>query len=303
MKHVLDANQFTQDKLSSLFSMSQEIERWCRRKKDRVANRDINMFDSEWRYFRDQPFDHVVATLFTEPSTRTKSSFETATMKLGGTVLPIDFRRSSMEKGESFEDTIKTVSQYADLMVIRHHEEGMVARAAEVATVPVINGGDGAGEHPTQSLIDLYTIHKKFPSIDGLKILFVGDNEKSRTVNSLRKMLELYDVDVKLFSEKDDLEKCMKTCDVLYVTRFQRERWTSAETPPMFAEGDLETRIDLQKVSWMKESSIILHPLPRTIELSPSVDQDPRACYWEQVENGVYVRMALLKYVLGHLDW
>lgn len=303
MKHILDASQFAQDELSNLFSLTRQIEMHYSTKIGGLPDPKVAINKRNWDFFESRPFDYVIATLFTEPSTRTKSSFETAVMKLGGSILPIDFRRSSMEKGETFEDTIKTVSQYADAMVIRHHEEGMVARAAEVSEVPVINGGDGAGEHPTQSLIDLYTMYKRFESVDGLKILFVGDNEKSRTVNSLRKILELYDVEVKLFSEEDDLEQCLKTCDVLYITRFQKERWKTADTPSMFTEDDLKTRIDLKKVSWMKESSIILHPLPRTIELSPSVDQDPRACYWEQVKNGVYVRMALLKHVLGHLDW
>jgi len=260
----------------------------------------------------------VLAELFFEPSTRTMLSFQTAMYKLGGNV--IGFAEpgvSSVWKGETLADTVRVVESYSDVIVLRHPLEGAARFAAEYADVPVINAGSGAEEHPTQALLDLYTIAKSRGKIDGLNIVLMGDLRYGRTVHSLAYALSLYDVNLSLVSpsllkmrsevvedikdrievsEHEDLMEVLPDADVLYVTRIQKERF------PDLAEyekvrGSYIINLDVLKEA--KEDLIVLHPLPRVDEIAVEVDSTPFAKYFEQARNGVVVRMALLALVLG----
>jgi len=260
----------------------------------------------------------VLAELFFEPSTRTMLSFQTAMYKLGGNV--IGFAEpgvSSIWKGESLADTVRVVESYSDVIVLRHPLEGAARFAAEYANVPVINAGSGAEEHPTQALLDLYTIVKSKGRIDGLNIVLMGDLRYGRTVHSLAYALSLYDVSLSLISpsllkmrpeviedikdrievsEHEDLMEVLPDADVLYVTRIQKERF------PDLAEYEKVKGsyvINLEILKNAKEDLIVLHPLPRVDEISVEVDSTPFAKYFEQARNGVVVRMALLALVLG----
>jgi len=260
----------------------------------------------------------VLAELFFEPSTRTMLSFQTAMYKLGGNV--IGFAEpgvSSIWKGESLADTVRVVESYSDVIVLRHPLEGAARFAAEYANVPVINAGSGAEEHPTQALLDLYTITKSKGKIDGLNIVLMGDLRYGRTVHSLAYALSLYDVKLSLVSpdllrmrpevvddikdrievsEHTDLMEVLPEADVLYVTRIQKERF------PDLAEYEKVRGsyvIDLNVLKKAKEDLIVLHPLPRIDEVAVEVDSTPFAKYFEQARNGVVVRMALLALVLG----
>ncbi len=263
----------------------------------------------------------IMATLFFEPSTRTRLSFESAMTRLGGSVLSAEDAgaTSSVTKGETIEDMARIVEAYADLLVIRHPESGAVARAARVVDVPVINAGDGPHEHPTQALLDLYTIHRELGSIDGLRIALVGDLKYGRAVRSLALLLtqardtelifvsptttrmgddvtaELCRVGVR-YSEESDLRRVLPEVDVVYQTRVQRERFPS--------DGDYHAArghyvIDVAAMSLLAPHGILLHPLPRVDEIAPEVDDDPRAAHFRQAKNGVYVRMALLDLLLA----
>jgi aspartate carbamoyltransferase catalytic subunit len=259
----------------------------------------------------------ILATLFFEPSTRTRLSFEAAMLKLGGG--NIGFAEpdiSSTRKGENLADTIRTVENYADVIALRHSLEGAAKLAAEFATVPIINAGTGAEEHPTQALIDLYTMRKEKGKIDGLKIALVGDLRYGRTVHSLAYALAMYNVELYLVSpetlrmRKDvlqtiknkipvtetALDKIIPQIDVLYVTRIQKERFPDAAE---YAKVKGAYRIDLKTLEKAKKDLTILHPLPRVDEIAPEVDGTPQARYFQQVGNGVVVRMALLSLVLG----
>jgi aspartate carbamoyltransferase catalytic subunit len=229
--------------------------------------------------------DLTLATLFYEPSTRTRLSFEAAIQNLGGHVISTEHAGefSSHVKGESLEDTIRVIGGYAQGIILRHPEAGSAERAAKVSDVPIINAGDGAAEHPTQALLDLYSIWRAKGQIDGLKIGFAGDFLYSRTVNSLMTLLANYDVNVVRGPDYSGL----LTLDVLYVTRFQKER-----RPDTATEHDFILTLDL--VNQMKEDAIILHPLPRLDEIELAVDDDPRAYYFQQAKNGLFLRMALL---------
>ena len=261
----------------------------------------------------------ILATMFYEPSTRTRFSFEAAMQKLGGGVLTAEnaLDNSSASKGESIADMVRVVSGYADAIVLRHPQVGAAEMAAEASPVPVINAGDGAGEHPTQALIDVYTIRKELGRLEDLNIALVGDLKNGRTIHSLLPFLikapgisltlisppqlrlpgkyirMLQEADTR-FAETTRLAR-LQPADVVYVTRVQRERFASE------AEYDLvkdSYRIDLHVADSLKTRSIILHALPRTTEISPEVDQDARAAYFRQARNGLYVRMALLKYLM-----
>lgn len=259
--------------------------------------------------------DKILINAFFEPSTRTSLSFESAMYRLGGNVINFNKDLSSIKKGESFEDTIRTLSTYGDAMVIRHPEKGMVEKAAKISTIPVINGGDGDGEHPTQGLLDLFTIHKSFNLHNRLNILFVGDIMHSRTVNSLLDYLSIYPfskINILPYSNREPnydllyeiaidhkqiVEDIVVTedtveldkYDVIYVTRLQKERSSN---------NDRVTHIvDKKFLSKAKENCIIMHPLPRNEEINPDIDDDPRCKYFEQMGNGVSVRMALLHYM------
>ncbi len=262
----------------------------------------------------------ILATLFFEPSTRTRLSFESAMLKLGGG--NIGFAEpdiSSIRKGENLADTIRTVENYADVIALRHNLEGAAKLASEFSTIPIINAGTGAEEHPTQALIDLYTIRKDKGKIDGLKIALMGDLRYGRTVHSLAYALALYNVELFLVSpetlrmRKDvlqtiknkipvyetTLEKVMPQIDVLYVTRIQKERFPDAAE---FAKVKGAYRIDLKILENAKTDLAILHPLPRVDEIAPEVDATPQARYFQQMWNGVVVRMALLSLVLGAVE-
>jgi len=260
----------------------------------------------------------ILGTLFFEPSTRTRLSFETAMLKLGGNY--IGFAEpdiTSARKGENLADTVRTVENYADVIVLRHSLEGAAKLAAEVSNVPIINGGTGAQEHPTQAFIDLYTMRKEKGKIDGLKVALVGDLRYGRTVHSLAFALALYNVELFLISpeslrmrkdvlqtiknkipvtENADLETTIPKVDVLYITRIQKERFPDAAE---YAKVKGAYKIDLKILKGAKKDMIILHPLPRVDEIAAEVDATPRAKYFQQVWNGIVVRMALLSLVLG----
>ncbi len=260
----------------------------------------------------------ILATLFFEPSTRTRLSFEAAMHKLGGSTIGFaEAEIASVRKGENLADTVRTVENYADIIAIRHPLEGAARLAAEFAKVPIINGGSGAEEHPTQALLDLYTIVKEKGKIDGLKIAFVGDLRYGRTVHSLAYALSLYSVELFLISpetlkmrrevlqtireripvtEKTSLEKIVPQVDVLYVTRIQKERFPD---PAEYIKVKGSYRIDLKTLSEAKKDLIILHPLPRVDEIAAEVDATPYARYFQQVWNGIVTRMALLALILG----
>ncbi|MCL6579080.1 MAG: aspartate carbamoyltransferase [Candidatus Bathyarchaeota archaeon] len=260
----------------------------------------------------------ILATLFFEPSTRTRLSFEAAMHKLGGSTIGFaEAEIASVKKGENLADTIRTVENYADVIAVRHPLEGAARLAAEFAKIPIINGGSGAEEHPTQALLDLYTIKKEKGKIDGLKIAFVGDLRYGRTVHSLAYALSLYNVELYLISpetlkmrrevlqtikeripvtEKTGLEKIIPLVDVLYVTRIQKERFPD---PAEYAKVKGSYKIDLKTLSDAKKDLIILHPLPRVDEIASEVDNTSFARYFQQVWNGIVARMALLALILG----
>lgn len=260
--------------------------------------------------------NRVMITLFYEPSTRTRVSFEMAMIKLGGQVISTENAKdfSSAIKGESIEDTIRVLQgYYADVIVIRHFEEGTAAKAAALDLVPIINAGDGKGQHPTQALLDLYTIEKRLHRIDGISIAMVGDLENGRTVRSLSYLLGKFKdvkiyfvsppcakikVDIKeylnrhgvRFYEEANLKKVVPKVDVVYQTRIQTERGSNFDGKDFI--------IDVRIMDLMQRNAVLMHPLPRVGEISLEVDQDSRAAYFEQAENGLYIRMALLKMML-----
>ncbi len=260
----------------------------------------------------------ILATLFFEPSTRTRLSFESAMLKLGGSIIGFgDAETSSVKKGENLADTVRTVENYADVIALRHPLEGAARLAAEFAKIPIINAGSGAEEHPTQALVDLYTIQKEKGNIDGLKIALVGDLRYGRTVHSLAYALSLYNIELYLVSpenlrmrrevlrtiqnkipvsESQNLEKIIPQVDVLYVTRIQKERFPDQAE---YAKVKGIYRVDPKSLANAKTNMIILHPLPRVDEIVPEVDSMPQARYFQQARNGVVVRMALLSLVLG----
>ncbi|HEU4963732.1 MAG TPA: aspartate carbamoyltransferase [Bacilli bacterium] len=302
MYHVLSAHQFERAQLDQLFKMADIMEY-------NAKNGGTNLLAGK-----------IMAALFFEPSTRTRFSFESAMLRQGGQVISTEnaAQFSSAIKGETLEDSIRVISSYADVIVMRHNEVGAAAKAAKVATVPVINAGDGSGEHPTQSLLDIYTIQKETGRIDGIKIAMVGDLTYGRTVHSLSYLLAKYE-DVTIYFvapdvcpvpqkvkdfldergvtyfEECDLPKVAEQVDVLYMTRIQKERFADEAS---YRQAAGKYQIDEQLLGLMKQDAIILHPLPRAGEILPEVDSDPRAAYFRQAKNGVFIRMALLAYCL-----
>ena len=261
----------------------------------------------------------ILSTLFFEPSTRTRLSFESAMNRLGGRVIGFaDPRGTSQKKGESLADTIRMADAYSDAIIIRHPQEGAARLAAEFANSPILNAGDGAGRHPTQCLLDLFTIKTEKKKIKNKKIVLLGDLKYGRTVHSLAYALSLYGAELTFVSPtslkmpnevtnecKDlgvepaytsSLEKAIKDADVLYVTRIQRERFPDAEEYNRVV-GTYKINNELLKIG--KKDLIIMHPLPRVTEIDPEVDSTPHAIYFKQAFNGVPVRMALLSLVLG----
>ena len=263
----------------------------------------------------------VLALLFFEPSTRTRLSFEVAMKKLGGATIGFAGpEAASVMKGENLADTIRVVENYADAIVLRHPREGSARLAAEFSKKPIINAGSGAEEHPTQAMLDLYTIRKEKGRIDGLNIALMGDLRYGRTVHSLAYALSLYDVRLYLISppelrmrrevleeirdkipvvETSDLSEVLPELDVLYVTRIQKERFAD---PLEYERVRGSYRIDLEALRGAKEDLIILHPLPRVDEIDLEVDSTPHAKYFRQAAYGVSVRQALLSMVLGAVE-
>jgi aspartate carbamoyltransferase len=261
----------------------------------------------------------ILANLFYEPSTRTSSSFTSAMERLGGSVIPINnVSYSSVTKGESLPDTVRTLEAYADVIVLRHPEVGSSALAAKYAHKPVINAGDGVGEHPTQALLDLFTIREELGEVDGLTVTMMGDLKYGRTVHSLSRLLTLYDVKLNYvapdllkmpeevvaeIAEKgipqaayDNLEPVIGDTDVLYVTRVQKERF---EDPTQHESLKGSYVVTTETMAQAKDEMVVMHPLPRVWEIDMAVDDDPRAAYFRQMEYGLYIRMALLAMVLG----
>lgn len=296
--HVLGAKQFDKAELEELFEAARAMEDVVSRGGDRRHE------------------GRIMTSLFFEASTRTRLSFESAMHRLGGNVIGTEnaAQFSSAIKGETLEDTIRIISGYSDVIVMRHTDIGAAKRASKVADIPVINAGDGAGEHPTQALLDAYTIKKEFGRIDGLKIAMVGDLAYGRTVHSLSYILANYqDVmiyyispdnvkippDVKRYmdekgiryEETDDLDSVAGTLDVLYQTRIQKERFPSVEE---YEKASGRYIVDAELMDRMRSDAIVLHPLPRAGEISEEVDSDPRAAYFRQAVNGLYIRMALI---------
>jgi aspartate carbamoyltransferase catalytic subunit len=299
LKHVIESQQFTVPLLMELFDRSRGMER--------VVARGGSL---EYQ-------NRIMATLFYAPSTRTRLSFEAAMHRLGGRVISTEHARtfSSEIEGEQVEDSIRIIGSYSDVIVIRHHQEGGAKRAAQVSPVAVINAGDGdGGQHPTQALLDLYTIYRERP-LDGLSVAIIGELDKGRTARSLAYLLAKFDR-VKIFfvsppeqqmqpdildyldehsvryERESEIDRVIGEVDVVYQTRIR-------SSAPSVAIGNSQPyAINSAVLQKMKPDALILHPLPRTVELDQSVDRDPRALYFRQAVNGLYVRMALLTMLL-----
>jgi aspartate carbamoyltransferase catalytic subunit len=305
LDHIIESQQFDRELLEVVFQTADRM------KADLYGERELAK-SLEGR---------IMASLFYEPSTRTRFSFESAMLRLGGSVITTENARefSSAAKGESLADSTRIMNGYADVIVMRHNEAGSAARASEISCVPVINAGDGAGQHPTQALLDMYTIVDAFSGINSLKIAMVGDLRYGRTVRSLSYLLTKYanveiifvsppvckmEGDIKAYldrnnlswREETDLAAVAPEVDCIYMTRIQKERFHSAEDYQAAAGKYILTP---ERVQAMKPGAIIMHPLPRVDEIPKEVDDDPRARYFQQAQNGLYIRMALLYLLLN----
>ena len=305
MRHLIDPLDFTKEETQKLLDLADRIH------DDPEAYQDVA--------------DHKrLATLFYEPSTRTRLSFESAMLRLGGKVLGFpDAGVSSASKGETVADTIRIISCYADIAAMRHPKEGAPLRASLYSKIPVINAGDGGHSHPTQPLLDMMTIRRRKGRLDNLTIGFCGDLKFGRTVHSLIKSLARYD-NVKFvlispeelrvpdyiinevleprgipYIETRNLEGALPDLDILYMTRVQRERFFNEEDYIRLRDSYILTA---EKLNLAPADMAVLHPLPRVNEITLDVDDDPRAAYFEQAQNGVYVRMALIMTLLGLKD-
>ncbi|KAK2987024.1 hypothetical protein RJ640_004750 [Escallonia rubra] len=301
---VIEAQQFDRDTLSAIFEVAREMEKI---EKKSPGSQILK--------------GYLMATLFYEPSTRTRLSFESAMKRLGGEVLTTENARefSSAAKGETLEDTIRTVEGYSDIIVMRHFESGAARRAAATASIPVINAGDGPGQHPTQALLDVYTIEREIGKLDGIKVGLVGDLANGRTVRSLAYLLskyqnvKLYFVSPEVVKMKDDIKDYLSSkgveweesadlmevaskCDVVYQTRIQKERFGGKTE--LYEEARGKYIVDQDVLGAMQKHAVIMHPLPRLDEITVDVDADPRAAYFRQAKNGLYIRMAILKLLL-----
>ncbi len=305
MKHILSAKQFSKIEVEQILSLVPEMEELCNSGKKGK-----------------QLEDKTIACVFFEPSTRTRLSFEAAAIKLGADVISVENASisSSAYKGESIEDTIHMFDSYADLIVMRHPKAGEVEAGAKVSTKIIINAGDGSNQHPTQGLLDLYTIKKEHNRLTNLNIGFGGDLLNSRTIRSLIPLLKLYEGNkfyfispkelelprefIKelqdngvVFEELQSLEDALPNLDVLYMTRVQKERFSNVDDYEKVKDLFILKKEHLKK---MKEDAIIMHPLPKINEIEIEIDNDPRAAYFRQAQNGLYVRMALLLYLFKH---
>ncbi|MCS6985705.1 MAG: aspartate carbamoyltransferase [Leptospiraceae bacterium] len=302
LKSVLSAAQFTREDLDRILELSRQIELELQKRKTipRLG-------------------DYVLATLFFEPSTRTRLSFEAAMHRLGGKVISsVGVQFSSLAKGETLYDTLKMVEAYSDICAIRHPVEGASQVAAANIKIPVINAGDGAGEHPTQALLDLYTIEKHCQiSRNRLKIAFIGDIKYGRTIHSLIQLLWHYDCELVfisppelrlgeryirllqenkvIYTETENIEALLQ-CDVAYVTRIQEERFADHREYERFKDRYIVNRSLVERA---ERKLIVMHPLPRLSEVSTDLDDHPAGVYFDQAQNGLYVRMALLLELLG----
>lgn len=302
MRHLISPLDFTREETDALLALAQDISHH----RDRYAGTCAGK---------------ILATLFYEPSTRTRLSFESAMLRLGGQVLGFSSaQNSSAAKGESVADTIRMISCYADITAMRHFKEGAPSVAARYSSIPVINAGDGGHQHPTQTLTDLLTIQKGRGRIDGLTIGLCGDLRFGRTVHSLIQSLVRYQ-DIRFlfispeeltvpsyiieevvgpsgfaYRELRSLEEVIGELDILYMTRVQRERFFNEEDYVRLKDSYI---LDKQKLAGARDSLMVMHPLPRVNEIAAEVDTDPRAAYFTQAQNGVYVRMALILMLLG----
>ena len=297
-KSLISIQDFSKDEILHILDVAQEFE----------ANREQSFLAGK-----------VVACLFFEPSTRTRLSFEAAVNRLGARVIGFpDNRNTSQTKGETLEDTIKIVSNYVDMIVMRHPMAAAADIAASVASVPVINAGDGANQHPTQTLLDLYSIKKTQGRLEGLEIDMVGDLKYGRAVHSLvdalrlfnprftftspeeldmpKKYLEMLDKEGIPYRQVDRIEDGLDTCDILYMTRVQQERF-----PDMDEYNKVKDvyRLTASMLDGVKPGMKIMHPLPRVNEIATDVDDTPYAYYFQQAGGGMYVRMAIISYLLG----
>lgn len=305
MKHLIDPTDLTHEETNQIVALAENI----------IANREK---------YQEKMAHKKLATLFYEPSTRTRLSFTSAMMELGGNVLGFsDAKNSSVSKGETVQDTVRVVGCFADVIAMRHHIEGAPLVAAEVSPVPIINAGDGSHSHPTQTLTDLLTIKRELGHIDGITIGFCGDLRFGRTVHSLIKALSRYqDIKVILiapeelklpdyikqdvcdkmgieYKETNSLDEVMPELDVLYMTRVQKERFLDEDEFDRVKDSFV---LDARRMALGKDKMAVLHPLPRVNEILPEVDADPRAAYFRQVENGKFVRMALICKLLEWKD-
>lgn len=299
MKHVIESQQFDRKTIESIFRTADNLSK----------SKSLPMSGK------------IMASLFYEPSTRTRFSFESAMLKLGGGVITTENASefSSAAKGETLEDTIRVINHYADVIVIRHPEKGASARAAAVSHIPVLNAGDGSGQHPTQALLDLYTIKKEIGKIDGVSIAFVGDLKHGRTVRSLSYLLGKYKNeriffispkglrignDIKeylrkhkiFYEEAETWNDILQRVDVLYQTRIQKERF---KNPAEYKKYKGVYILTMKEVDKMKKGAIVMHPLPRVDEIATEVDKSEKAIYFKQAKYGLLVRMALLKEILS----
>jgi len=300
IKHFITVEDLTQKKIQNIFETAKRFE-------DQLKTQNaLDILEGK-----------ILVTLFFEASTRTRISFETAMLKCGGKVVTVDGNFSSIQKGESLSDMGHVLSDYADAIVMRHPKPNSVKELATQATVPVINAGDGSNQHPTQALLDLYTILKEKTVTDQLNIGFLGDLKHSRTVHSLLKLLKQHKITLTLISdpslklpkelkkeysknniqETENLEEAIPKLDVLYVTRVQQERFEKGVS--YFSVKD-KYFLTLETLKRAKKDLLIMHPLPRVNEIDPAIDKDPRAAYFRQSKNGVFVRMALLNELINN---
>ena len=301
-KDILHGNQFSKSELQAIMKVASDFE------KELKGKGTIPLLKGK-----------LVATLFFEPSTRTRLSFEAAMQRLGGGVISMGaVESSSVVKGETLSDTARTVAQYADVIVVRHPRIGSAKEAADAVDIPVINAGDGAGQHPTQALLDIYTIKKELGSMKNLKVSLVGDLKNGRTVHALVEVLSHFEVSLYFVSpsllrmpeeitvqlkekgcevtETEDLALAASRSDLIYMTRIQKERFADLSEYEKVKGSYI---INREFIDRLKKKITILHPLPRVDEINPDVDSYSGAAYFRQMGNGVYVRMALLSMILG----
>jgi aspartate carbamoyltransferase catalytic subunit len=302
LQHIIESQQFTLPMLNELFSLADQMG-------SIIARGGTLDYQNK-----------IMASLFYEPSTRTRFSFESAMLRLGGKIMSTERAQdfSSVSHGETIEDTVRVVGNYADVIVLRHNQIGGVKRAAAISSIPIVNAGDGkGGQHPTQALLDLYTIYKEIKTIDGVNVALVGNLLDGRTVRSLAYLLGKYER-VKIYfvapptlqirqdildylnrhnvwyTLESDFNKILPEVDVVYMTRIEEEKIPAASIEKPFKRYF----IDDEAMNLMRSNAILMHPLPRLNEISPMVDTDPRAAYFRQTKNGVLIRMALLISVL-----